>query len=490
MSDSPVYYIQLLPLYTTYNCSSIFVAQNYKFHLIDPHQFEKFAATVLKETYKIPFLIVEKGRDEGYDAVESRVDIDLGGGNILKNQNVVVQVKHTTRQSAVLTDAIRKRVFEKEKDKVKKRIADIYIIFTNYQLSFGQCVKLEKIFEDAETKKVVVVGYETLSLWLNSSPELQRKVIRLYPRGHLTDLANCPKAVQSIQLLERYREDLNEIIDVKAFTIAKQIVESDKSFVFITGVPGSGKTTVAKKLVVQLFDKYDSFTYYNITYLNDFDKYWISGEKSIFFMDNILDDDMNKWYKLEVKLKIAIEQGSKFVFLGQSVALKQALKASHLNDVYKYLCDGAIDLSNERFNLSKDEKQEMLKKHVEMGDIDSLTKKALLKKKMVSHAAEINCPCFPLVAKSLGSRRRLEEFKSPVPTKRKTPVYNKKFLNTFFEWVRSTNEDSDSISDESCESPPPRLPRQETSGLLKGLLNSNFNCLKPTIFQSFLYTLT
>ena len=388
--------------------------------------------------------------------MESRVDIDLGGGNILKNQNVVVQVKHTTRQSAVLTDAIRKRVFEKEKDKVKKRIADIYIIFTNYQLSFGQCVKLEKIFEDAETKKVVVVGYETLSLWLNSSPELQRKVIRLYPRGHLTDLANCPKAVQSIQLLERYREDLNEIIDVKAFTNAKQIVESDKSFVFITGVSGSGKTTIAKKLVVQLFDKYDSFTYYNITYLNDFDKYWISGEKSIFFMDNILDDDMNKWYKLEVKLKIAIEQGSKFVFAGRSVAFKEALKRSHLNDFCEYLRNGAIDLSNEQYNLSKYEKREILKKQVDMGDNDNLTKEALLKDDMVSHAAEKNSPCFPLVASSLGSRRRLERFKTLVPT-----VYNREFLDKFFRWIQSTTEDSDSSSD-SSESPSPKRPRQET----------------------------
>ena len=424
------------------------------------------------------------------------MNIDLGGENILTNQNVVVQVKHTTSPSALLTDTIRETWFQKEKNEVKKLFAeykfDIYIIFTNYKLPIDQSDKLKELCKDAGAKEVVVVGYETLSLWLNMSPELQRKVIHLYPRDHLTDLANCTKALQSIQLLNQYREDLNNIIDVKAFTSAKEIVESDKSLVFITGPPGSGKTTVAKKLVVQLLEKFDSFTYYEINFSHDFDEYWIPAKKYIFFMDNIdFHDniDMNKWSKLEAKLKIAIEQGSKCVFAGRSVAFKEALKRSHHN---KYLRNGAIDLSDEQLNLTKHEKQEILKKQVDMGDIDSLTKEALLKEDMLFHAAEMNSPCFPLVARSLGSRDRLEQFNAPVPT-----VYNEEFVNQFFKWVQSTTEDLDSSSD-SSESPSPKCPRQETkpwstsdnSDNIRGLLNNNFNCWKPTIFQSFLYSLT
>ena len=421
------------------------------------------------------------------------MNIDLGGENILTNQNVVVQVKHTTSPSALLTDTIRERLFQKEKNKVKKLFAeykfDIYIIFTNYKLPIDQSDKLKELFKDAGAKEVVVVGYETLSLWLNMSPELQRKVIHLYPRDHLTDLANCTKALQSIQLLNQYREDLNNIIDVKAFTSAKEIVESDKSLVFITGPPGSGKTTVAKKLVVQLLEKFDSFTYYEINFPHDFDEYWIPAKKYIFFMDNIDFHDMNKWSKLEAKLKIAIEQGSKFVFAGRSVAFKEALKRSHHNDFYEYLRNGAIDLSDEQFNLTKHEKQEILKKQVDMGDIDSLTKEALLKDDMLFHAAEMNSPCFPLVAKSLGSRDRLEQFNAPVPT-----VYNEEFVNQFFKWVQSTTEDLDSSS-ESSESPSPKCPRlgmkpADIRDNIRGLLNNNFNCFKPTIFQSFLYSLT
>ena len=258
-------------------------------------------------------------------------------------------------------------------------------------------------------------------------------------------------------MLDQYRKDLKNITDIEAFTKAKKIVKSDKGFVFITGVPGSGKTTVAKQLVVQLFDEYDSFTYYDITYPLEFLPNFFPDVKYIFFMDKIDCNSMNEWSKLEDKLKIAIDGGSKFVFAGrQSVAFKEALKRPGFNNFYKYLRDGVINLSDQQLNLSKDKKQEMLKKHVEMGNIDNLTKDDLLKDDMVSHAAEINCPCFPLVAKSLGSRDRLEEFNAPVPT-----VYNQEFLDEFFKWVQSTNVDSDSNSG-SCASPTAKRRRLES----------------------------
>ena len=261
-------------------------------------------------------------------------------------------------------------------------------------------------------------------------------------------------------MLDQYRKDLKNITDIEAFTKAKKIVKSDKGFVFITGVPGSGKTTVAKQLVVQLFDEYDSFTYYDITYPLEFLPNFFPDVKYIFFMDKIDCNSMNEWSKLEDKLKIAIDGGSKFVFAGrQSVAFKEALKRPGFNNFYKCLRDGVIDLSDQQLNLSKDKKHEMLKKHVEMGNIDNLTKGDLLKDDMVSHAAEINCPCFPLVAESLGSRDRLEQFKaavSPMP-----PVYNQEFLDEFFKWVQSTTVDSDSNS-ESCASPTAKRRRLES----------------------------
>ena len=142
-----------------------------------------------------------------------------------------------------------------------------------------------------------------------------------------------------------------------------------------------------------------------------------------------------------------------------------------LNKFDNLFCKATINLSDEQFNLSKEKKQEMLKKHVDMGDNDNLTKEALLKDDMVSYAAEINCPCFPLVAKSLGSRGRLEKFKEIG-----FAVYNQQFLDQFFKWVQSTTVDSISSS-ESCESPMPNsptpYPRLESDSIPGYNLDSN-----------------
>ena len=134
-------------------------------------------------------------------------------------------------------------------------------------------------------------------------------------------------------------------------------------------------------------------------------------------MDKMDSNSMKEWSEWEDKLKVAIEKGSKFVFAGNTVVLREV--HSSLNKFYDRLSNAAINISDQQFNLGKDKKQEMLKNHVEMGGNDISTKDDLLKDEMLSHAAEINCPCFPVVAKLLEWCNRLEQFNAAVPT-----VYN------------------------------------------------------------------
>ena len=387
-------------------------------------------------------------------------------------------------------------------------------------------------FNDAGAKNVVPVGEETLSQWLNDSPELKRNVVRQHPK-----LIN-PNTGKSIQLRNQYREDLKKIIDVEAFEEAKKIVESDKGLVFITGDQGTGKTTVARQLVVHLSDEYNFF---RITNKSDFDIKWDTNQKHVFFIDDIDSTHMIEWRKADVDIAIMIEQGSKFVFAGKTEILEEPCRS--LNTFHERLYNAVINLPDPKFNLSKEKKQEILKKHIKMGDNGNLINEALLEVNTLSYAAEINCPCFPYVAYLLGRLPdSLEEFSVSVPT-----VYNEKFLNNFFHSVQTKvdqksssepamsstakrprpktptigssadNEDNitgssfescespspkrprmqpddngDNItgsSFKSCESPPPKCPRpqpDDNGDGLKGLLtNNNFNCFKPVIFQYF-----
>ena len=56
---------------------------------------------------------------------------------------------------------------------------------------------------------------------------------------------------------------------------------------------------------------------------------------------------MNEWSKLEDKLKIAIEGGSKFVFAGNTTVLEKAHSLS--NKFYDRLSNAAINLSDQQF---------------------------------------------------------------------------------------------------------------------------------------------
>ena len=369
-------------------------------------------------------------RDGGRDAAARRVNIDLGGGNVLTDQNVVVQVKHTGEELEKF-----KNVFKDEIEKVKKLVdqneLDIYIIVTNYKLPGGQNKELRDTFtaKKAGAKEVIVVGNETLTQWLNDSLKLQQKVLRLYPEGIINDLSSSLTAAQSVQLLFQYKEDLDRMIDLNAFKKAKKIVES--GLVFITGDPGTGKTTVARNVFLELSEEYAVF---DITSPDHFEQNFNLDQKQVFFMDNIKSYGMNKWYQFKDRLEIVIKKGSKFVFAGNSVVFKEAqrvLKEPGHDFFYDRLCDAAIDLSSQEFCLSEDKKQEMLKNRVNMGDNDDSTKAALLDTGMVSYAASIDCPCFPFVASSLGCKRTLDKFKREVQS-----VYNKDFLDKFFNSVK------------------------------------------------------
>ena len=127
------------------------------------------------------------------------MNIDLGGKNVLKNQDLIVQVKHTGKdQPEKITDSVRRKIFEKEKKQVEElvqrnKLDTTYIIFSNYDLPSLQEQKLNECYNVA--KNVLIIGRETLSQWLGDSRELQMQVLRYYPRGQIRDLTDYARPI-------------------------------------------------------------------------------------------------------------------------------------------------------------------------------------------------------------------------------------------------------------------------------------------------------
>ena len=80
-------------------------------------------ATVVGRIFNIKTLLTySKGIHGGRDATSNGVNIDLGGGKILRIQNLVVDVQHTGDDSKTVNDGIRRCVFVKEKNNIEKLV--------------------------------------------------------------------------------------------------------------------------------------------------------------------------------------------------------------------------------------------------------------------------------------------------------------------------------------------------------------------------------
>ena len=132
-------------------------------------------------------------KDGGRKAVAKRVNIHLEDGNVLKDRNVVVQVKHTKDESQK-SDKVIRNVFKGEEEKVRKLVKadklETYIIVTNFKLPDGQLRQLEETFKNCGAKEVIVIGNETLTRWLEAcSDELQLNVLLRLNRDDIAGLS-------------------------------------------------------------------------------------------------------------------------------------------------------------------------------------------------------------------------------------------------------------------------------------------------------------
>ena len=118
------------------------------------------------------------------DALAWSANLDLGGGNVVTDKVVVVQVKHTADGSAKLDNGLREKVFGKEKGKVEKLVRDkkldVYVIITNYGLSAGQEDKLVDMFKGVGALEAIVIGKEMLSQLIDERPKLKQTVLDLF----------------------------------------------------------------------------------------------------------------------------------------------------------------------------------------------------------------------------------------------------------------------------------------------------------------------
>ncbi|PHC09935.1 hypothetical protein COE99_09520 [Bacillus toyonensis] len=245
---------------------------NYDFTILSPPEFEEFSRDVLQEHLSITFESFKDGKDGGIDF---RHSID-------KKNTILVQCKRYTEYKNLYQE------LKKELKKVKKLIPERYILVTSVDLSVGNKKEILDLFGVYIKNTSDIIGKGDLNNYLGQYNHLERKYYKLWMSSTtiMDKIINGEVHNRSEFTEKEIKNDVSLYVQNESYGEAIDILEKN-NYIVISGIPGIGKTTLAKMLIY----KYLTEGYGLVKVSRDIDqaeKVFVEGKKQVFFYDDFL----------------------------------------------------------------------------------------------------------------------------------------------------------------------------------------------------------
>ena len=249
--------------------------QDYDFNILSPSEFECFTRDLLQASEKIRIESFADGRDGGIDL---RFAYD-------STKKCIIQCKRYKQDWNKL-----KSTLNKEVAKVKTLNPDRYILATTIDLTAANKDEIKSMFapyiKDTTTD---ILGKADLNNLLGQYPEIEKQYYKLWLGStNVLDTIVHKNVINWSEFeLDEIKSEIAKYVPNESFNKAQKIL-SENRYVIISGIPGIGKTTLARMLVYNfLAYEYEEFIYV-VDDLDNASKVYDKNKKQVFFFDDFL----------------------------------------------------------------------------------------------------------------------------------------------------------------------------------------------------------
>lgn len=246
---------------------------NYDFQILQYNELELLTRDLFQAEFNVYIESFRDGRDLG---------IDLRFGSTGDNKTVV-QVKRYKEWKDL------KQNLKQEVEKVQRLAPRRYMISTSVALSPENKAEIMQMFSPYIIDAGDIYGRDDLNNLIGKHNSIERKYYKLWLASVdiLQAIANRGVVNRSKFELDQIREEIGIYVQNDSFRVAYDILKEQR-YVIISGIPGIGKTTLARMLSYHLLAQgYEEFVYvagdlYDATTL------FQEGRRQVFFFDDFL----------------------------------------------------------------------------------------------------------------------------------------------------------------------------------------------------------
>jgi hypothetical protein len=248
---------------------------NYNYHVLSPTEFENLARDLIQKKENIVLESFKEGKDSGIDMRYAQTP----------SKTTIVQAKRYIDDYANLYSKLK----SDELPKVKKLKPKRYILVTSVGLTPLNKSNIQALFSGYIKNQADIIGKDDLDNLLGLYPDIEKAHFKLWltSTAIMQQILRSKEFNQSAFEFHAIADEIKLYVPNGSFQKSKEIIKRE-NFVVISGVPGIGKTTLARMLAFNyLAEGYEDFIYVSGS-IDDAMSLYVQGKKQIFLYDDFL----------------------------------------------------------------------------------------------------------------------------------------------------------------------------------------------------------